>query len=735
VTSVVGLDKTMTGISSFTVEKTPVLVCKGCGNEFTPTDHRQTVCRKNCGRIRKAKRVQFVGVDGEGVNGNHHRYVLFGVGDRHISDPTGLTWQDCFDFLYGEFQRRGKGCAFVGFFLGYDFTQILKRLPEDRARLLFTIEGKAKRKHRVKGKEPHPVVAGRWEFDILGFKRLRIRPHDCDCKWPTCEHPKQSWCYLCDVGGFWQTSFLNVINPEGWEHPICTPEEYELIKAGKERRGGDQLTEDDVKYMHLEIDVLERAMGVLADGFESIGIHLTPRQWYGPGQASATWMRGKVPKRDEWIAAQPQWFLDAARCSYYGGWFEVFCHGRVPRAWEYDINSAYPAVIKDLPCLMHGEWLQGDGAPTGVSEYTLVKARVKVPGFTSSNKRKQKIGTMLHRSKDGGISRPAITEGWFWQTELEAAIRAKCVDRKTIEYHEWVTYAPCSCPPPFRDIEGLYTKRLEVGKDSPLGKSSKLVYNSGYGKFAQSIGDPQYGNPIYASKITSKTRERILDAIATHPKGQAAVAMVATDAVFFLEPHPNLPLSNRLGEWEEVVKNKLTIFKPGVYWDQKTRDLIREGKAPKFKARGINAKQFASEIARIDFWFSSWNDTMDFKWPEASFERGFNVVTCLQALMRNKWELAGNSDPSDEPMYHSSNPFRKRGELYKDDEWGVWRTEIIRQIYDWDLEDYANCISFPYEKRFGIEDPFSEENQQALGVTQDGMVADSMHALFDNDRM
>jgi hypothetical protein len=675
-----------------------------------------------------------VGVDGEGISRNSHKYVLFGVGDRHIENPDGLSWQACYSFLYREFKRRGKGHAFVGFFLGYDFTQILKTLPENRARMLLTQEGKAKRKHRIKGKQPHPVLCEDWEFDILGYKRLRIRPHDCECAIATCKCQKQAWAYLCDVGGYWQTSFLNVINPKNWgDHPICTVEEYELIKAGKERRGGSELTEDDKVYMHLEIDILERAMGVLADGFEEIGIHLSPSQWFGPGQASSAWMKGRIPKRDEWLENQPDWFLDAARMSYFGGWFETFCHGRIySDVYEYDINSAYPAIIQSLPCLLHGEWTKGTGKPIG-GPYTIVKARVQVPGFKNHtrSKRKQHIGAMMHRDRKGNIKRPAMTEGWYWWDELQASIATSCVDDKNIRYDEWVNYEPCACKPPFSEIADLYLKRLEVGKNSPLGKGAKLVYNSEYGKFAQSIGEPQFGNPIYASKITSGCRTQILRAIATHPDGQESVAMIATDAVFFMTPHPHLAISDKLGEWDQEVRKNLTIFKPGVYWDDTTRKMIRERKAPKFKARGINANQFAEQIWRVDFEFASWSDVGFTEWPSTTYESGFSMISCLQALMRNDWTLAGENDPKDQ--YQSSDPFRKRGKVYHDEKWGVWRTDIHYPEYDWAEEDWADVVSLPYEKRFGLEDPFSDEAREQYGISEDGTLTFVYSQLLRND--
>src|SRR5215469_476430 len=74
--------------------------------------------------------LRFICLDGEGVTdeAGTHRYVLLGVGDKQISNPDGLSWQECFRFLYDNFVSGGT--AFCGFFLGYDFTQWLRGLPE-----------------------------------------------------------------------------------------------------------------------------------------------------------------------------------------------------------------------------------------------------------------------------------------------------------------------------------------------------------------------------------------------------------------------------------------------------------------------------------------------------------------------------------------------------------------------------------------------------------------------------
>lgn len=680
--------------------------------------------------------INFVGVDGEGMTvDGEHRYVLFGVGDEQISNPDGLKWWEVFEFLYA---KRKQGTAYIGFFLGYDFTQILKTLPEDRAWMLLTTEGKALRQHRVAGKAPHPVQAdapnGRaWQFDVLGMKRLRIRPKFCECIVATCKCEHEPWMYVCDAGSFFQTSFLKVIDPENWEGSgVVSQEEYDIIREGKEARSTAVLDEDMKQYNRMENEVLARVMHELDVGFHAIGIHLPPSKWFGPGQAAQQWLRNqKVATREDIEEAVPGWFLEAARMSYFGGWFEQFIHGIIPGvSHEYDINSAYPSIISNLPCLLHGVYERGRGLPPTSQGLFLVYANVWAPSLPTRRKR-QLVGSMLHRDIHGRILRPMATEGWFWWDELQAAYRAGLVKRLDNKGHQqvyqWVGYRPCDCPPPMASIVDLYAKRLEVGKTSALGKAAKLVYNSDYGKFAQSVGEPVFGNPVYASRITSGCRTMVLDAIATHPKGLDSVAMVATDAVYFLSPHPGLSRSESLGEWDYKQRTHLTLFKPGVYWDEDTRSRIAEGKSAHFKARGFQAADFVNSIGRIDADYANWQskfDAGDIQWPAVTFRPRFSMVTALQALRRHKWDDAGRVI-ADIELVQDSNPEAKRTGLFRDEYEGrvIWRSLPYEGIR-WEAGNPVWTPSVPYRKRFGMDDPWSDEYREMMGTTPDGNVAD-----------
>lgn len=700
-------------LSDLDISAGPVRFCKGCNGQYRSHNPKALTCGKPMCRqyIRTAGRrnheIEFIGVDGEGVGrGSQHKYVLLGVGSVQHENPNGILWEEALSFLYSCYAESPKA-AYVGFFLSYDWCQIFRSLPENRARMLWTSEGIGARKRTRSGGNPIPFpvyLKGEkyeWEIDSLGMRRIKFRPRLIS--------GRAAWMYICDSGPFFQTSFLNVINPATWESPVVSNSEYRLIKRGKESRETAILGPDMRKYNSLENDCLARVMTQLNKGFTAAGIRLRKTQWFGPGQAAQAWMANNdVPTSTDICKSIPAYALAAATATYFGGWFELFAHGYIGgRIWEYDINSAYPAIIAKLPCLLHGHWCKTPrgkrGGPVRLSGKALRPGTYSMVHGTIHGSNGH-IGSGLHRDSDGNIRRPHNTGGWYWLHELQAAKRAGLIDRWYLD--EVITYEPCGCPPPIRGIAGLYDGRIRVGKNSPEGKGYKLVYNSEYGKFAQSVGLPLFANPLYASLITAGCRTQILDAIATHPGGASQVAMVATDGVYFLSPHPGLSLSNKLGEWECATHENMTLFKPGVYWDEDARRAIRDDKAPQFKARGVNARAFSKCLTAIDREFVAWGqahpailpDEPDCpNWPKVRFPISFAMTTMTQALQYGKWFLAGHV-ATDKELEQDSNPCLKRyvGTMWKDER--AWRT----RPYKTGNFGEQRLESYPYEKDFGM---------------------------------
>ena len=688
--------------------------CSKCGTRFIATDTRQKTCSDcRASRIRNNwnQETQFIGIDGEGVTrpDGTHEYILLSVGNRSLYHPTGdrLSFYDIIPFLWQCFLENPFS-AYVGFYLGYDFTMWLRDLPQNRAHMLLSEQGIQLRQRTKSGENhlPFPVEHKGYLFDILPMKRLRLWKDGSDKR-----------MYICDTGSFFQTSFLNAIHPDRWpDGPILTADEYKKIETGKSERGrdvvkwGSPIDPEMIEYNVLENDILGRLMKRYNEGLHNVGIRLSRDKWFGPGQAAQKWLANiKAPTREEFENVTNREIRRKLRYSYYGGWFEIFAHGHIPgTSYAYDINSAYPDIQSKLPCCLHGTWT------TDVSEhtcpidapYTLVNALVE-----GSH---QYMGGAPHRLRTGHILRPNKTQGWYWAHELQAAKRAGLIDSFAV--YEWINYEPCLCQPPFRSERQLYEDRLRVGKNTISGKARRLVYNSAYGKTAQSIGIAKYANPFYASLITSMCRTRILDAIATHPIGANDVLMVATDGICFRSQHTNLMLSDTtLGEWSSSTHENLCLFMPGIYWDDNTRNKLRDGQHPSLKSRGIPAKALAEKILEIDTLFADPYSGKGF--PTIRLPIGFSLVSPKQALARGKWNTCGevtfwnpvsNSGPS---RTIDSDPYMKRApglELID----GILRSYCYSQA--------PELKSTPYNKTFG-------DKEQEEIFTPDGTI-DLLHA-------
>jgi hypothetical protein len=736
----------------------PPSLCFGCGKEYQPARWNQLRCRPNCGRSRvgawatarpsahkhaartatRAAPQVFIGVDGEGVTDpvtGEHRYVLLSCGDRHLSqDSAHLQFGEILTFMWACFEEdySDEACpVYVGFYLKYDFSQWIRTLPEDRARWLLDPVFIAKRQRREPHRPPAPVFYQGWEFDYLPGKRFRLRPEG-KTKISRIEGGKlvTPWMYVNDTGSYFQSSFLKAINPVGNQNPVVTLEEYNIIAEGKRRRETAEFDPAMIKYNLLECQVLARLMAQLGEGMRKEELKPQRDAWHGPGQLAQLWLgKIKAPKGQAVRDATPETVREAARASYYGGWFELFWHGPVPgEAWGYDINSAYSAVMAALPCILHGEWTQTVERPAGrlltrpeqwALREGLVFIRARLEGSHSV------IGAMLHRNPQRSILRPRTTEGWFVGTELAAACDAAFVS-KVREFERWTFQAHCNCPPPLAPLAELYVGRIAVGKATPQGKAMKLIYNSCAGKIQQSIGQPAYANPVYGTLITAGCRTLIAQAIGSHPKGAQHVLMVATDGVVFRSPHTRLDLDKeRLGAWTENRHQNLSLFMPGVYWDDDDRERIRKGEQPVFKSRGIAARDLSQHIAAID---RAWSRP---GWPKMTLPVGFQLVSPKQALDRKKWELCGCVISADKPATwpidkKTGKPKKPVRVISADPKMKRVATKP-GQSQPW--QEPKELVSLPYDGSFGeelrafAEDEFGDHPDGPIGE----MLAEAMH--------
>lgn len=811
--------------------------CIWCGSPLTDSVWRGTKSCSGCetkhrGRIPAHRKAPFraIGIDGEGQTGkcltegceciqfqsgtddpvicecghrriarsvhdeeyHEHKYVLLGIGDFQIWNDDGSelsSWQ-IFAALWSQFTLNPKNTVYVGFWLGYDFTNWLKQsagIEWNRAKSLldasdstYKSRHKASRKGPGKNGPPLPVQVTppsefecpmriqdggetwQWQIDVMtNFKRFKLRPQPCACRKASCQHVKGiPWMFINDTGSFFQTSLMRVIDPEEWEHPIVSDDEWEILKTGKDSRDVAVLDDDMRRYNRLENEVLARLITKLDEGFKAMGIELGRGEWFSPGQPASKWLSsiGAVKYKDL-IKALPKGLMDAARSSYMAGWWHTAMVGHAPAVtYMTDINSAYPDAYAKLPCIgamtadglsPHGEWMHVTFFKSPLSALdikfgALALVHAHVIGENSY------VGSMLHRTKDGRIARPDVTGGWYWYHELDAACKAGLISELTI-YETWVFIPGCDCPPPLRGIRELYEQRLRVGKNTPMGKAAKLVYNSAYGKTAQSVGldadtenFPPFLNWIYASLITAECRIKILNAIETHQDGTKAVLMIATDSVLWAsehrylrkdDPEPDPPYEHlkiskgELGKWSYEVKDHMTILKPGFYWDDETRDLHRAGKDVRVKSRGVSPKDFANSFQCIDEQFDGWRgpNADGTGWPQVSFSVGFNQLSPKQSIRQNKWEDSGKITSPVLTVTSKSNIEVKCNPGFFDERLGIYRLIPISLIQ---LEPYCECPlktaiphSYPYKPELGPAAQIADgQRDEHYGYSDDGPV-------------
>lgn len=433
--------------------------CPHCGTEFEPrrgqvydraacrkaafkrTDHGKADHKATAHRARAYQNAhgatEFIAVDGEGWTDalGVHRYAMLSVGDDTLWEPNGegLTAEAIFEFLWEQFEAHPTA-TFIGFYLGYDFSQWFRGLPENRARRLLTRAGIAGR--RTAHGRPVEVEWDGWGVDCLGDKRVRLTRYPTGARVKHTEREKAyKWLYVCDTGPFFQASFLSVINPKNWPEgvSVATPEEYATILEGKSKRA-DEYTretwlaarEELTRYNTAENRVLARIMGRYEEGMKELGITLDRTNWYGPGAAVKSWLKSRgMPKRDVVEEMVPGWVLDMAQKSYYGGHFQVMAHGIVPGpSYEYDVNSAYPAAMAISPCWLHAGYREVDWETEGIPPLALLDV--------TTHGSDPVMAAFPHRERTGRIHFPRWTRGVRWSFELAAGIAAGLVDEVTI---------------------------------------------------------------------------------------------------------------------------------------------------------------------------------------------------------------------------------------------------------------------------------------------------------------
>jgi DNA polymerase type B, organellar and viral len=617
-------------------------ICNTCrGRDNAPYRREARTSRKYKG----SDEYEFRGVDGEGGNvpepgtlfGTRHQYLSLRAGPDLLETGEPLSWEECLSFL-SDLPAR---FIYVAYFFDYDVTMIIRTFPEERARRLLNRHLRSNRYGTL------PVEIGDFEVDYLQHKEFKVRRKGA-----------RHWTIINDVGQFFQSSFLNTLIK--WE--IGTPDELEVIRKGKLMRSEFAEHSEEIEYYNtLECLKLEELMTHFRSVCWETGY--VPKKWQGPGHlASAMLSRHGVPKRDDIPIMRNDHFRKLAQEAYYGGRFETTAAGPVHGpVIQYDINGAYVAALRTLPCLIHGSWRETKVRPEpGNLWFGRIKFRHNEPTY---------LYNLPIRAKNGNIYYPREGSGVYWSVEAEEAERVNTNISFTVG---WVYEPHCECRW-FDFVDSYYLERLRLGKTAK-GYVLKLAGNSVYGKLAQSIGYAPWANPVWAGLITATCRAQIINAYSQDPWG---TYMIATDGIF-CSKELNLPVSRDLGDWERTVHDDgIFIVQPGIYFS---------GAEP--KSRGI-------ERGKVDGLRPLFEET----WRKFQESHGLdhtvsvpvtNFITAKQAIARSKWEIAGTWETVDREISFSWATKRISGLARSEDD--ILRTFPQRGAPDLESVGYSRLI-------------------------------------------
>lgn len=514
-----------------------------------------------------------VAIDGEGLNVTRgprkgaHDYVMLAISDApNLIRKDGLHTAEILDYLHETLSPDNINVIYGG---SYDFNCWLASLTRDEVARLY--------KSDYQGK---PFMYRGYAIRWMKGKSFSIKKDGKRVE-------------VNDVISFFQRPFIAAC-----DEYLGTYEGRDILVREKARRGNFRMSELRTidKYNQLELRLLVRLVGELRTRLDRVG--LRPRRWNSPGAiASALFKReGVTEHRSENIPAP---VAEAARYAYAGGRFEMLKYGASKEAaYEYDINSAYPRALTEVPSLVGGEWkheTRHDKNLTDSHAFALYHVR-----FRNDNPNMLNIpAPMFHRAANGTISYPTYSVNWIWSPEYDA-MKEYCeqIDGAEMFVLEAWKFTPGTDHKPFGFIPKLYAERKllkAAGDGAHVG--IKLALNSMYGKTAQQVGwqpataehplrIPAHHQLEWAGFVTSWCRAKVLRAALNNPH---AIIAFETDALFSSAPL-DLDIGDGLGEWEETRFTSLTYVQSGHYYGT-----LDDGKEV-VKCRGIDK----GEVTRAD---------------------------------------------------------------------------------------------------------------------------------------
>ncbi|MEM3423456.1 MAG: DNA polymerase [Nitrososphaeria archaeon] len=534
-----------------------------------------------------------------------------------------------------KYMKEGEELEGIIFGSGYDFTMWLKDLTyEDVTRL----------------KKENEVEFEGYKIKMFPKKMLVLSKKYADRR-----------LVISDVFGFTNTSFVRSLQSLQID---ISKEELDRIASEKVQRGSfeKEITDEVIEYNKKELEYLLKIAYKIKDTLTEIGWYID--NFYGSGAVGNFLLQShNIDKISQDNLKISDDVINAYNYAYYGGYIYAFVVGTIKGPiYHYDLKSAYPSIMKELPDLRQGEWIHHDKLSIeeimNMNNVSVVKCKYKLNS-----------AILPYRLKNGNVAYFRDGQAWYNVAMIKALYPLKKDEKLEIE--EAYEFVPEGDTKPFGFVEEIYKMKESTNKkENPVQYSMyKIGMNSLYGKMIQGVGANKFYNIIYASAITGGTRAKLIKTIREIENKHGMVYMVMTDSIFTSLPIEN-GVGEKLGEWGlEGVHDEMGIVQTGLYYtrDKDTYELKKRGIYIDSKGNNIQEIQNSYKsneneiIQRIKKYFKNANKEFLVKQKNR-----FNAIT-VGSTPKN-YQKIGNWTVQDEKSMSIISYLKMKGIYYTEED-------------------------------------------------------------------
>jgi hypothetical protein len=259
--------------------------------------------------------------------------------------------------------------------------------------------------------------------------------------------------------------------------------------------------------------------------------------------------------------------MEYAYYAYAGGRFELLQRGYFPDVSIFDLKSAYPSVLAELPDFNYGDFVHTDSLP---DDYDFGWFLCNISTYN------RHLSPFLKRVNNLNLYPNGMFCLYMNLSEIKYILKHfRSTEIEIIDGYYWKPYRLIY--PMREEIQRLYRLK-ELAKDEEARDIYKTILVSYYGKQIQVNPDGGTGclfNPLGASECTARTRIKLMQMALE--AGVENIIGFSTDAAHLARKY-NYPVSKELGRWDLDITGEGIYLFSDIYtvWNkERTKDVFR----------------------------------------------------------------------------------------------------------------------------------------------------------------